>query len=61
MRLVYGITDLVDMSFCKLWEMVKDRETWRAAAHGVAKELGLKQQSLNANATSVQDGKAERD
>ena len=35
MRLVDGIIDLVDMSFCKLWEMVKDRETWRAAAHGV--------------------------
>ena len=35
MRLVDGITDSVDMSFCKLWEMVKDRETWRAAAHGV--------------------------
>ena len=35
MRLVDGITDSVDMSFCKLWEMVKDRETWRAAAHEV--------------------------
>ena len=32
-----GITDLVDMSLSKLWEIVKDREAWNAAAHGVAK------------------------
>ena len=36
-KMVGGITDPVDMTLSKLWEIMKDREDWHAAVHGVTK------------------------
>jgi len=49
MKWLNGIIDSVDMSFSKLWEIVKDKEDWHAAVHGKTESDMINNNNLNLN------------
>ena len=53
MRWLHGITDLMDMGLGELWELVMDREDWRAAIHGVTKTWTLLSDLTELNWSSI--------